>query len=157
MNKLYASLFLLASITIRCAQNNATAQPPKIIYGEDMCEECKMIINEQRFASAIVTQKNTYRFDDIGCMFVFISKHPEIKPLKVWVNDFKSEEWIDGQNAVFVASKNVMTPMGYGILAFNDATEVQRYNTLKGKKILTFVDLKNNPPKEMVRAGGIKE
>ncbi len=140
-----------------CTRGNTGVRPPKIIYGEDMCDECKMIINEDKYAAAITTQDNTYRFDDIGCMFVFMSKHSEINPIKVWVHDFKSGEWIDGKDARYLKTSETKTPMGYGILAFKALADAKDYTKYKDFKLLTYTDLIKNPPKEMMNMqGGMK-
>jgi len=154
IKKLPPLLFVLFLASINCTGENAGSRPPKIRYGEDMCDECKMIINEERFAASVVAEDKTYRFDDIGCMFIFISKHSEIKPIEFWVHDYESLDWIDAKEAKFVSLNDVKTPMGYGIVAFESQGNAQKY--AEGKEILSFMDLKGNPPKEMLMQGGIK-
>lgn len=148
---------LLLTLLLGCPQSNSGTQPPRVIYGEDMCDECKMIINVDRFSCAFTTEKNTYRFDDIGCMFLFMSKHPDVHPLRVWVHDYLSANWIDAKNATYVSSKSFKTPMNYGILAFQKTTDAQGYAQLEDARVLSFDDLKNNPPMEMVMPGGMKK
>ena len=33
------------------------SRPPKILYGRDVCVQCRMIIQDERFASAVITQE----------------------------------------------------------------------------------------------------
>jgi len=117
---LTTSLFIVLYTTfilIGCQSGNALDQPPQIRYGEDACDECHMLINEARFASAIVTsQAQTRRFDDIGCMLIYLNKHQE-DVVYFWVTDFNSQKWLDAENAAFVQSDNIQTPMGFGIIA----------------------------------------
>lgn len=156
MKKWRLVLILFMILPVSCTQKGTTVQPPKIRYGEDMCDECKMIINEMYYAAGIVTANNSYRFDDIGCMFIFMSKHSDLKPLKYWVHDYQTGTWIDAKKAFFVYTPEVKTPMGYGLLAFQDSLKTMEYTSVKGAKLLTFDELKTNPPKEMVMQGGMK-
>ncbi len=125
-------------------------QPPKIRYGEDMCDECKMLISEARFAAAYITENgDVRRFDDIGGMFVYHQKHME-PVARYWVHDYKTSIWIRGDQAVYVHSPNIQTPMGYGVVAFKNRSDAESFASEKGGKILTLQDLLANPPQPMM-------
>lgn len=131
MNKhLWVFLFIAATVLLltACQAKNEGAQPPEIRYGQDICDSCGMQIDEARFAAATLLNKGEYRrFDDIHEMIVYHMDHPE-EQVQVWfVHDYKSEEWIDGQDATFVRSQAIMTPMGGGIVAFADQAEAEAF------------------------------
>ena len=109
-----------------CSSKNST-ELPNIHYGQDVCAECRMIIAEKKFSAGFVDKKGDgYKFDDIGCMRLFIEKNSET-PAIFWVHDLGSEEWIEGIRAFFTHSKTLRTPMGYGIAAFSNADSAGRY------------------------------
>lgn len=116
-----ASIFLLIiGIFIGCTSGGSLDRPPEIRYGEDACDECHMLINEARYASAFVTgQAQTRRFDDIGCMLIYINKHQE-DVVYFWVKDFNNQNWLPAEDAVFVKADSIQTPMGFGIVAVAD-------------------------------------
>ena len=110
-----------------CVAAPATPEPAKIHYGETMCADCGMIINEPKFAGSLAFEESPGRyqslpFDDIGDMLSYLRKHGEMIPAGVWVHDYASEEWIDAVAAHYVESEQIRPPMGHGLAAF--ATKV---------------------------------
>ena len=80
-----------------CSQSTNLDEPPEIIYGQDVCDECSMIINEERFAASYVTKSGEVRrFDDIGGMLLYDQKHQEDVHV-YWVHDLDTKEWINVQ------------------------------------------------------------
>jgi copper chaperone NosL len=122
-----AILLLAAAVLISaCAAGSAEPAAPKIHYGEDICSECGMIINDPRFAAAYAANEGegayqTFIFDDIGDMLHHIQKNLTLAGAGWWVHDYQSEEWIDATTAWFVVSDAIKSPMGHGLAAF--ATE----------------------------------
>ena len=116
-------MVLLVVMLAACSSAPATPEPAKIHYGETMCADCGMIINEPKFAGSIAVEESPGRyqslpFDDIGDMLAYLRKHSEIIPAGVWVHDYTSEEWIDATTAYYVESEQIKTPMGHGLAAF---------------------------------------
>lgn len=120
-------IFLLFSL-IAC-QNETEIKPVEIIYGQDSCERCKMIISEKRYsAEYILLDGEARKFDDIGCMIHF-HKGEESKGDKIlaqYVRDYNTGNWIDATKAYFVWSKDIITPMGQGLTAFKDEESARR-------------------------------
>ncbi|OUC08222.1 hypothetical protein RY27_10265, partial [Litorilinea aerophila] len=75
-------LFLaLSGILSGCARVSAEPAPPEIRYGEDICQECKMIISDPRFAAGYAYEPvpgryQSLSFDDIGDMLAYAARHP---------------------------------------------------------------------------------
>ena len=125
------SLVILAAFVLgllsACGSGPDLDEPPDIRYGEDICERCAMIINEARFAAAYVTPDGTARrFDDIGGMVAYIDELPE-EVAVFWVHDFDTEEWLKAENAHYVESEELITPMGFGIVAFSDKVRAEQW------------------------------
>ncbi|RMG64382.1 MAG: hypothetical protein D6715_09805 [Calditrichaeota bacterium] len=109
-----------------CGKQSSVNKPPEIAFGMDACDECRMIINEARFAAAFRDKEGkAYRFDDIGCMLQYLKKHP-VEPAGLWVKDYRTEAWLPFVGAWFVESKELPTPMAYGIVALADSTEASK-------------------------------
>ncbi len=127
-------ILIIAAGYFNCSPDNFN-EAPKVLYGQDPCAECYMIINEKRFAAAIKTREGeTFRFDDVGCLVNFMNKN-ELKDYRVWVAGFASEQWLPAEKADFILNKNITTPMGFGILAFADESQIPdslklRYQTM---------------------------
>jgi len=139
------SLVLIGFVMLGCQSSAQFDKPPDIRYGEDVCDECRMIINEPRFAAAYVTrQGEVRRFDDIGDMVQYHRKHAE-EVAVFWVHDFETEEWLRADQAVFVISSEIHTPMGHGIVAVRDRGRAERLMASLRGKVLTWQELLAQP------------
>lgn len=99
--------------------------PPTIREGKDECAACGMILNESRFAGALLIDPQGERpyllFDDLGCMLNYeFEKGPALTPRAAWVRDYAGTGWISADAAAYLYADpaKVSTPMGSGILAF---------------------------------------
>ncbi len=126
-----------------CAPANGEPEPPKVVYGIDVCVECNMIISDPRFASATLTTDGMMsKFDDIGDMFLFHAKHPELEVRAWFVHDYTTEEWMRGETAFYVESASVHSPMGHGIAAFKDRGAAESFAREVAATVLTFDELR---------------
>ncbi len=106
-----------------------------------MCEHCRMTIGDFRYAGEIIEKRKTHKFDDIGCMLAYAkANNLSIENARFWVVDFKNRTWIKGEEAHFVISPEIRTPMGYGILAFKDPIEAKE---VAGKNNGEVIELKS--------------
>lgn len=122
------SIVLLAVLAGLLALSACSAQPaepaaPEIHYGEDMCSDCGMIINDPRFAASYVVEEGegsfqTFIFDDIGDMLHHMQQNLTLTGAGWWVHDYESEEWVDATSAWFVVGEQIKTPMNHGMAAF---------------------------------------
>ena len=131
-------MLLLATVLLAaCGSEIDFDKPPDIVYGEDVCERCSMIINEARYAAAYVTgDGESHLFDDIGGM---LAHHQEAADDVVvfWVHDFDTEEWLKAEEAHFVKGDYV-TPMGFGIIAFAGNERAETWAAEEGGMVMTF-------------------
>ncbi len=126
MRLLMPFLFVLAVTCFACGSSIIDLDAvPEIRVGEDICDECGMIISEEVYSSAYrLTDGEQKVFDDIGDMAVHYRLHDD-DVAAFWVHDFNSVEWIRAEDAFFVASNDLVTPMGHGIAAFTDHASAQ--------------------------------
>ncbi len=136
-------LFLAALFLVACGSEIDFDQPPDIVYGEDVCERCSMIINEARYAAAYVTEDGqAHRFDDIGGMLAHNAEMAD-DVIVFWVHDFESEEWLKAEDAHYVMGDHI-TPMGFGIVAFAQRDRADAWVAEQSGMIMTFEELLNS-------------
>mgnify|MGYP001202711126 CR=1 FL=1 len=135
----FISLFLL--ILTACGADIDLDTPPEILYGQDPCDQCSMIINEPRFAASYVTAKgDVRRFDDMGGMLIYDQQHQE-KVHIYWVHDFNTEEWLNAADASIVHSPELVTPMAWGLAAFANQAEAEQFAAENNGTVTTLAAL----------------
>lgn len=125
--KLKYSLILILFLGLAACKDKIDTGPHVIHYGEDVCERCKMIISDKRFAAQLVDQKGTaLKFDDVGCLSEYLKESGVEggKPLAMYVADFATGEWLDAGKAFYLRNPELRSPMGYNIAAFGTAEEM---------------------------------
>lgn len=121
----FVALMLGLVVLSGCRQAVDISQPPEINYGQDVCDNCNMLISEEKFASAYWTADGeARRFDDLGEMLSYMQANSE-EIASVWVHDVNSAEWLPAEDAYFVMDSGLTTPMGTGIVACASEAEAQ--------------------------------
>lgn len=97
-------------------------KPQPIEYGKDGCHYCKMTIVDRQHASQLVTSKGkVYKFDAIECMIHNLNENDIGPYAHTLVSDFNNPgKLIDAQDASFLISKDIPSPMGAFLSAFNN-------------------------------------
>lgn len=127
-----------------CSGGTASG-PPEINYGRDVCDQCHMIISEARYAAAYRdTQGRPFAFDDIGDMMEHLDASEAVDTATAWVHDFESEDWIDVNDAWFVHSSDIETPMGGGTIAFTERTDAERHALDNGTEVVQWAHMVEN-------------
>ena len=129
-----------------CGEPADELRPPDIVWGEDSCDECGMILSESRFAAASLVEDrgrvDPRLFDDIGDMLRYHAARPELTVRRWYVHDFETEAWLDAETAVFVRAADLRTPMASHLAAFADAAKAEAFAADQGQaEILSFADL----------------
>lgn len=134
-------IILMSVITINCNTGEETL--PQIRYGEESCDRCRMIISEKRFAAAYRADDGTLRkFDDLGCAVLYrVEQNEEVR--QFWVYDYGETAWLDKTEAFFVSSRDLLTPMGYGIVAVKTETQAQSLAENNNGQIVEFDQLQH--------------
>jgi len=133
----------LLTLLLACSPKPEGPQPPEIIYGQEMCSACGMVIDVPRFAAATLLIDGQYlKFDDAGEMLSYHMNHPEDQVAAWFVHDYPSEKWIRGEQAIFVESPSLQTPMGSGIAAFTDRAEAEAFAVERNGKLFTLDEMR---------------
>ena len=141
---LFAVIALLLAACLLAACTAKPAGPgPEIHFGEDMCSDCGMIINEPRFAASYAAKEGegafqTFIFDDIGDMLHHMQQNLTLMGVGWWVHDYDSQEWIDATTAYYVTSDQIKTPMNHGIAAFGTQAAAEKLASTMGGKVFNW-------------------
>jgi copper chaperone NosL len=134
-----------AALTLTaCGGAAGAADPPKIAYGKDACARCRMIISEERLAAGLVAAGGAKTlFDDIGELVATVQEEGRDRR-RVWVHDYETRAWMDGTTASYVASADVMTPMGTGVVAFTERARADEFAGAHGTTAMSWDDILQN-------------
>lgn len=130
MNPTALIVLMLIFILSGCTSSNRNQ--PEIIADISSCEQCKMLISDERF-SAYLTTTESYLFDDIGCMIKYINQYPTEK-ITIGFMDYENKKWLNPNDAVIIQNKQFTTPMNYGYIAVSKQSELVNHpdNIWKG-------------------------
>lgn len=102
-------------------------RPPEVRIGDSVCAECNMIISDERWATVTVIEgprgPTPLLFDDYNCQVNHETRNPDMTILTRWSHSHASGEWIRTNDAVFLASPQLRSPMGSGVAAYADRDE----------------------------------
>jgi copper chaperone NosL len=118
--KTIALLPAIIVVLLSACGNSAQWPPaPAVTHlGEDSCSACKMIISQEKYGAQLHQQgKKLEVFDDYGCLLTRTSSGESAERV-IYVRSAEDGSWIHESQAFYVVSKQISTPMGYGIAAF---------------------------------------
>jgi copper chaperone NosL len=112
-------------------------------YGESTCAECRMIINEARYAAAALTAAGEPAlFDSTECLVRAVRRDPAALA-RMWVHDYGAERWLAAEEAFFVASPELTTPMGGGVVALATASTAEGLAAEVHGRVMRFAQLRS--------------
>ena len=132
------SLLLLLLLYFSC-----NVSPQAIDYGNDACHFCKMTIVDKLHGTEIVTKKGKiYKFDATECMIHFLEDVDQ-STIKMFLTNHYSEPetLIDATKATFLISKNIPSPMGAFITAFETKPDAESVQSKKNGTLYTWEEL----------------
>ena len=134
----------LLAFLAACGSGNEL-HAPEIYYGQDVCEECGMIISDANFAAATIDLKgNAHKFDDIGGMLIYHMDHPEAQVRAYFVHDYQTGAWLRGESAFYVRALLPDAPMGDGIVAFTERASAENFAARMQGQVFKFDELRVN-------------
>lgn len=121
---MFSPLLLGATLAVAGCGEKPNLDAPKLILGQQECEECKMIVSEERFAAgaAFIADGDATKFvfDDVGCLVDWLGKSADRDSCIPYVHDYDTLAWLDARKAFFMHSEELRTPMASHIAAFAD-------------------------------------
>lgn len=137
------SRFVIVAVALLLAACSATMTgPPEIVVDRTVCSHCGMFVSEPAYAAAYQAPGQEPRvFDDIGCLLNAVRREP-VSPDHVWFQDAAGGGWLTADEAIFVGSSRVRTPMSGGLLAYTDLAAAERAaRTHDGEVVRSFEEL----------------
>ena len=97
-------------------KGNDTHKIIEIKANEYPCAECNMVIEHLAYIAQVsLDNGDTYFFDDIGCVVLWLEKHPS-GVVKIVTKTLDTHEWVAVKDAWY--SRIEPSPMGYGFGAY---------------------------------------
>jgi nitrous oxide reductase accessory protein NosL len=95
------------------------------------CAECGMLVDRgSKYYAWIVQDKGTLPFCDVGDLLTYLNKK-SLSPGPARVKDYPGGDMINADKAFYVHAENTFkTPMGWGIAAFKDKGEAEKFGTV---------------------------
>lgn len=142
---LFAQIFfvLIVSFVIAACQSN----PEPIVYGEDSCDNCKMTISDPKYGAELISDKGKiFKFDSIECLAAYSMIINSKTIASMWVTNFSTKEnFINTNDALFLKSENLRSPMGLNLSAYKNPESLDKVKnefggvTISWKEILNYV------------------
>jgi copper chaperone NosL len=127
-----------------CDRGPQEIAAPTLHFGQDVCAECSMIVTDERFAGAIGLRRDGevvhLPFDDIGEMLEY--DPPPAEAIRWFATDARTREWLDAEQAHFLRSDDLRTPMGTGVGAYGTREAAEEAQAEYGGEILDFTALR---------------
>jgi copper chaperone NosL len=137
--KVLAPLALLLALVLGgCAKG-----PDVVHWGVEECAHCQMMISDERFAGQVVDRRGkTYKFDALECMADWVNRGgiAAADIHSVWVAN-GPDAWTPVEDASFLHSDGIRSPMGGGYIAFADAAAAVELQAELGGQFLTWTDV----------------
>jgi len=102
-----------------------------------------MAISQKKYAAEIVDKDGTaFKFDDLGCMFRFVRQRALKDTVEArFVTDYRSQRWLPAENATYVKSASLPSPMGSGLIALENRADAEEYSQRYHGRIVTLDEL----------------
>lgn len=135
------ALLLMPFLLVSCEAEKVT-----ISYGKDDCAECKMLIMDQHYGTAFITEKGkVFKFDDTNCLITFMNgtKAPSGKAMVI--NFSEPNQFLPVEQAFFLKHTGLRTPMNSSLAAFSDKESAQAKGQELGgeSKVLSWEEVRS--------------
>lgn len=139
---LKTSLLVLTLIVL----NSCNGGAKEIDYGNDGCHFCKMTIVDKIHGAQLVTDKGkVFKFDATECMVNYMADTADLALGSTLTNYYESPTaFITTNEATFLISENIPSPMGAYLTAFQDQATAERIQMEKGGELYNWEALKSH-------------
>jgi nitrous oxide reductase accessory protein NosL len=111
---------VLLPLVLLSACGEPSRGPLELRYDRVTCERCRMVLSDRHHSAQVRLaeaegRSKVYAFDDLGCAVLWLEEDPDraARASELWVNDWRTGDWIDARSAFYVPDQ--VTPMGYGL------------------------------------------
>jgi copper chaperone NosL len=132
--------FLAAALPLAVAAcGDGTLAPVTVDTRNDACAHCRMTVSDLRFAAQVVAPGEEPRvFDDLGCLRAYLAATPQPGSGSVaFVASYGTKAWVRAGDALYLQRETLETPMGSGIVAFEDVAGRDAEAAARGGRRMT--------------------
>lgn len=132
-------LLTMALFFLSCGETKPVAAK----LNSDNCDYCNMTISDSKFVAELITAKGKiYKFDDLFCLKSFLKENTEQKDPQLYVTNFEQPNtFLTVEDAVFVKSEGINSPMGGNTIALSNNGKAEEYSKRLTGQILKWDDL----------------
>lgn len=135
INKVKASAAVFLFMIIA----SCSTTPRAINYNEDQCELCKMAITERGYGSEMVTSKGKiYTFDSVECLASYVKENSSNDEILLVTDHSSGDNLVNAETAYYLESKNMPSPMGMNLTAFETKASADIALEQKGGRIISW-------------------
>ncbi|MEC5394934.1 nitrous oxide reductase accessory protein NosL [Bergeyella sp. RCAD1439] len=122
--KYYVFTLWMALVTLTSFSCTSKEVEP-FVLGKDQCSHCKMVIQDARYATELITEKGrVYKFDDLACMEAYAKENSSgIGQARFYVSDFATLDLFPLEKAFKITGGQVKSPMNGNVAAFKSKDE----------------------------------
>ncbi|MBR9832353.1 hypothetical protein GYB57_09410 [bacterium] len=106
------------------------------------CSHCNMTIKDLKHNASIETSDEVLHFDAIECLMNYLKEQPLLESSKLSVADYSTGRLVAAQSAYYLKSKNIQSPMGANLSAFENESVSKEFKKKNGGEIYTWEELK---------------
>ncbi len=142
-----------------------TASQEHEVGEKSRCPVCGMFVAkyEQWWAQLTISDGTVITFDGVKDMMAYYfspEKFGGIKGtsiIKVSVKDYYDQEWLDGEEALYVVGSDVLGPMGHELIPVSSKAAAENFlKDHKGKEILAFQEITSSRIESMRKGHKMK-
>jgi len=122
----------------------------KPLVDDERCPVCGMFVAKyQEWLTRIeLSNGKVLTFDGVKDMMAYYFNPQQFgaesgaKPVKVWVKDYYTLDWLEASSALYVLGGDVLGPMGNELIPFNSTEAAETFMAdHHGEKIITFAEI----------------
>lgn len=134
------------ALSILWIASSCSIEPEPVKYGTDNCAVCEMTIMDQRYGTEVVTDKGKiYKFDSVECLVRYLKEKDQQVFSHVLVTSFdKPDKLVDAKVSFVLHCKEMPSPMGMFLTAFDNKEVALQYQQEKGGEIYQWDELIEN-------------
>lgn len=123
--------------------SSCNKSPQPIVYGKDVCHYCQMTIVDKIHGAELVTDKGkVFKFDAAECLIRYTNDLESLESYQLLTNYFETPEvFIPVEEAKFLISENLPSPMGAFLTAFKTEEKAVELKEEKGGELYSWKEL----------------
>ncbi|MFD1314606.1 nitrous oxide reductase accessory protein NosL [Namhaeicola litoreus] len=131
-------------LAICCLMLSCSVKPEPIEFGKESCHFCKMTIVDEQHAAQMVSKKGKqFKYDAIECMLNDLSESKNSDEMAIFlVSSYGESNLTDAQKATYLISKEIKSPMGAFLSAFQSKEMADKTLTEVDGQLYTWQEIR---------------